>query len=734
MHNFHLVSIIFVIVLASFIIMYPLDSDQAPNQNNQNQSFRGTENYDQDYSKKIHPHIMKIMSDSDPKTMARTLGTSYEEDKIFVYVYLDSDYISNPPNEINIIEQDENVILAKLSMIEIETISDYNSVERVTLPIKMVNRGHAVSQGVSFSFADDMHTAGFTGNGVTVAVIDDSFFTANPEISGNIISSSFLGTCTNMACGEVASNSHGTAVAEIVVDMAPDVSLRLYASKGGPVPFNSAIQDAIDNNVDIITTSVAFFEGSTGASSFYRDGTSSSANKINQAEAAGILVTAANGNQGDKHWMGNYAISPVTPGSIGLGAWESLMNFRPGQSGVQRACLPVADFGDIFVTSWNAWPITTQDYDVFLFNSAMTVLVDPNPGGTFSILDQLTFNIEPIEIFAGTGSNLISGTSCLVLASFSSSENHFFHIDVEGNALDPALQVIAGSLDTPADATGALAVGAIDQSTDILEFFSSHGPTDDSRNKPEICGTDNTLSHQSGLNPFFGTSAASPHVAGAAALLIEQTPGITVDQLLHRLTDEARFNASYSVDNLCGSNSGAVSLQTASTTDVYIPLGVGVPGCEVGSLCYLPSTFVVDQGTQVTWHNGDTAAHTVTSGTPGGGPDGIFDSSLFLAGSTFSHTFKSSRTVNYFCLVHPWMTGQVTVNAVPCSPPGSGDWTITSSCTLSSSSTAPGNVIIQNGAVLTIPSGRSLDIDFVNNFLRIVFPSGIFIKAGGNVT
>jgi len=72
--------------------------------------------------------------------------------------------------------------------------------------------------------------------------------------------------------------------------------------------------------------------------------------------------------------------------------------------------------------------------------------------------------------------------------------------------------------------------------------------------------------------------------------------------------------------------------------------------------------------------------------------------------------------------------------AVLCSPPVSGDWTITSSCTLSSNAVAPGNVIVQNNSVLTIPSGLTLDIDFVNNFLRIEFPSGVLIKAGGSLT
>ncbi|MCH6571973.1 MAG: hypothetical protein IH780_05365, partial [Thaumarchaeota archaeon] len=49
-------------------------------------------------------------------------------------------------------------------------------------------------------------------------------------------------------------------------------------------------------------------------------------------------------------------------------------------------------------------------------------------------------------------------------------------------------------------------------------------------------------------------------------------------------------------------------------------------------------------------------------GTPSDGPDGTFDSSLFMAGTTFEHTFDEAGTYDYFCMVHPWMTGTVQVN------------------------------------------------------------------------
>jgi len=69
-----------------------------------------------------------------------------------------------------------------------------------------------------------------------------------------------------------------------------------------------------------------------------------------------------------------------------------------------------------------------------------------------------------------------------------------------------------------------------------------------------------------------------------------------------------------------------------------------------------------------------------------------------------------------------------------CVPPSSSDWTITSSCILANGATVSGNLIVQNNSVLIIPSGLSLDVDFVNNFLSIQFGSGIRIQAGGTIT
>ena len=92
--------------------------------------------------------------------------------------------------------------------------------------------------------------------------------------------------------------------------------------------------------------------------------------------------------------------------------------------------------------------------------------------------------------------------------------------------------------------------------------------------------------------------------------------------------------------------------------------GSSTPGCEdTADGCFIPSPVTIPMGGTVTWENNDTAAHTATGGSATEGPSGVFDSSLIMAGSSFSHTFEDAGTFDYFCMVHPWMVGAVMVSS-----------------------------------------------------------------------
>ncbi len=98
------------------------------------------------------------------------------------------------------------------------------------------------------------------------------------------------------------------------------------------------------------------------------------------------------------------------------------------------------------------------------------------------------------------------------------------------------------------------------------------------------------------------------------------------------------------------------------TVSVDMPSGTSVPGCEETNECFIPYEVTINVGDTVEWTNSDTAAHTVTAGSPADGPSGVFDSSLVLGGAQYAFTFEEAGNNDYFCMVHPWMVGNVQVN------------------------------------------------------------------------
>ena len=92
--------------------------------------------------------------------------------------------------------------------------------------------------------------------------------------------------------------------------------------------------------------------------------------------------------------------------------------------------------------------------------------------------------------------------------------------------------------------------------------------------------------------------------------------------------------------------------------------GSSTPGCEdTADGCFIPSTVTIEVGETVTWENNDTAAHTASGGSAEDGLTGPWDSSLIMAGGSYSYTADTAGTFDYFCMVHPWMEGTLIVEA-----------------------------------------------------------------------
>lgn len=107
---------------------------------------------------------------------------------------------------------------------------------------------------------------------------------------------------------------------------------------------------------------------------------------------------------------------------------------------------------------------------------------------------------------------------------------------------------------------------------------------------------------------------------------------------------------------------GQESVFAADTHNVQITQNSYNKGCEIKENCYLPSTIFAKSGDTVTWTNNDDALHTVTSGSPLGGSDKVFDSGLLETNNSFSYTFnEDNKSYSYYCVLHPWMIGYVVI-------------------------------------------------------------------------
>jgi hypothetical protein len=142
----------------------------------------------------------------------------------------------------------------------------------------------------------------------------------------------------------------------------------------------------------------------------------------------------------------------------------------------------------------------------------------------------------------------------------------------------------ATSLTPPADSPYAFTVGAVNWATNALEGFSSRGPTEDGRLKPDISAPDGvctTTYGKCGGDGFLGTSAASPHVAGAVVLVRQVYPLRSATEIRSFLTSRAVDVSSPGPDN----ETGAGRLALGSTSDADLlpaptltrPSGTGAP-------------------------------------------------------------------------------------------------------------------------------------------------------------
>ena len=154
-----------------------------------------------------------------------------------------------------------------------------------------------------------------------------------------------------------------------------------------------------------------------------------------------------------------------------------------------------------------------------------------------------------------------------------------------------------------------------------------------------------------------GSILTIPFLAGTSDITIL---GISDDYVeSHAAADKAAAEHEAMMADKAAADKAAAEKAAALPMSVSIENAIGssTPGCEPD--CFIPNKATIAVGGTVSFVNSDSAPHTSTSGSPSDGPDGVWDSSLVMPGSSYDTTISSAGSYDYFCMVHPWMTGTI---------------------------------------------------------------------------
>lgn len=416
------------------------------------------------------------------------------------------------------VDNNEGIVQAWVGISQVEALSQRPGIKFIRLPdYGFSQAGSVTTEGDTILKANLARSSfGVDGTGVRVGVISDGVGgIASSQASGDLPAVNTT-TCNVAGGNPQLSGSEGTAMLEIVHDLAPGAELWFGHFATG-LDFNGAVT-CLAQNVDVVVDDVGFFNAGP------YDGTSAiSANtsaRLNQSSNRIRTYITSVGNEGLSHYREPFAFCGSTSVQYFSSTTDTSDLAALGPRCGNPLLVPAGTTTNVFL-QWNdPWGASCNDYDLYLYTAdASTVLAFSN--------NLQTCSQNPTENLSWTNSSASDAVVYVFIDNYHrlaaprtlSLFTHSAHPDF----------VTAGrSVPNQSDAAGGvISVGAVSASSpSAIENYSSRGPTEDGRTKPDITGVDCVSVTGAGgfSTPFCGTSAAAPHIAGIAALLLQCDP------------------------------------------------------------------------------------------------------------------------------------------------------------------------------------------------------------------
>ncbi|MBI2884189.1 MAG: S8 family serine peptidase [Candidatus Methylomirabilis oxyfera] len=508
-------------------------------------------------------------------SLNQSLGSSMSLSEEGLQVYIEMEEVSEATLTglrgvgvtIELTDPDQRLVQARIPLAKLDAVAALPSVKFIRLPdYGFTNRqGSVGTEGNATVRANMLRLqSGVSGAGVRVGVISGgvsglaqsiatgnlpptNFFRDNRGIliatTGGVTAQSFRADGNLEVFGN-SPDAEGTALLEIVHDIAPGSQL-FYANFGTGLEFNQAV-NFLAAHTDIVVDDVNFFNAGPydGTSSVSQNTTNALNNPSNPIRA--YFTVAANYRM--QHYRGTFSNAggsfPSINGIEGGVSNAHLFTATAGTTGPAPQIsneITVPPGGASIYLQWDdPFGASANDYDLFVLQSDGSIV-------TGSVNAQTGFQ-NPIEavFIPNTGSAPVTLSYSIVNFRNQAAPRTFDVFLATTSAVAPVIHQFntpGMSIPNQADAGGGvLTVGAVPWLfPNVPEPYGGEGTTRDGRLKPEVMAPDGvSVSGAGGFSQvFFGTSAASPHAAGAAALLLSQNLGLTRSQLADLLKGTA---------------------------------------------------------------------------------------------------------------------------------------------------------------------------------------------------